>query len=62
MKHPLTTHPAIEADLLSALGDVPAIVLGRRSDVLAWNRMGHALLAGDIDPAALKGANIGIRW
>lgn len=39
--------------LLDALGDAPAIVLGRRSDVLAWNRLGHALFAGHVDPAAL---------
>jgi transcriptional regulator with XRE-family HTH domain len=38
--------------LLEALGDAPAIVLGRRSDVLAWNRPGHALFAGHLDPAA----------
>lgn len=37
--------------LLSAMGDVPAVVLGRRTDVLAWNRMGHALFAGHLDPA-----------
>lgn len=29
--------------LLDALGDVPVLVLGRRSDVLAQNRMGKAL-------------------
>ncbi|MFE1290862.1 helix-turn-helix domain-containing protein [Streptomyces sp. NPDC058751] len=40
------------AQLLDALGDVPAIVIGRRSDVLAWNRLGHALFAGHLDPAA----------
>jgi transcriptional regulator with XRE-family HTH domain len=57
-QRPATKRPPVEhldpalADLLSALGDVPAIVLGRRSDVLAWNRMGHALLAGDIDATA----------
>jgi transcriptional regulator with XRE-family HTH domain len=38
--------------LLEALGDVPAIVLGRRSDVLAWNRLGHALFAAHLDPVA----------
>jgi transcriptional regulator with XRE-family HTH domain len=38
--------------LLNALGDVPAIVLGRRSDVLAWNSLGHALFAGHLDPGA----------
>jgi transcriptional regulator with XRE-family HTH domain len=35
--------------LLAAVGDVPAIVLGRRTDVLAWNRMGHAVFAGHLD-------------
>ncbi|WUH89011.1 helix-turn-helix transcriptional regulator [Streptomyces sp. NBC_00433] len=38
--------------LLTALGDTPALVLGRRTDVLAWNRTGHALLAGHLDSAA----------
>ena len=36
-------------ELLQAVGDVPAVLLGRRSDVLAWNPMGHALLAGHLD-------------
>lgn len=36
--------------LLEALVHVPAIVTGRRSDVLAWNRLGHALFAGHLDP------------
>lgn len=43
--------PAL-TDLLNMLGDVPGIVLGRRSDVLAWNRLGHALLAGHLDRQA----------
>jgi transcriptional regulator with XRE-family HTH domain len=38
--------------LLDALSGAPAIVLGRRSDVLAWNRLGHALFAGHVDPGA----------
>ncbi|MFJ7586882.1 helix-turn-helix domain-containing protein [Streptomyces sp. NPDC097617] len=38
--------------LLDALASVPAIVVGRRSDVLAWNRLGHALFAGHLDPGA----------
>ena len=42
--------------LLDALGDVPAIVLGRRSDVLAWNRPGHALFAGHLAPRAPESA------
>ena len=35
--------------LLRALGGVPALVLGRRTDVLAWNAAGHALFAGHLD-------------
>ncbi|MFI1016878.1 hypothetical protein [Streptomyces sp. NPDC020965] len=27
-------------------------MLGRRTDVLAWNTLGHALLAGHPDPSA----------
>ncbi|WP_042365686.1 helix-turn-helix transcriptional regulator [Streptacidiphilus neutrinimicus] len=36
--------------LTASFGDAPAILLGRRSDVLAWNRPGHALFAGHLDP------------
>jgi transcriptional regulator with XRE-family HTH domain len=43
--------PAI-GQLMAALGEVPAVVLGRRSDVLAWNRAGHALFAGHLDPSS----------
>lgn len=36
--------------LLDCLGEsVPAIVLGRRGDILAWNRTGHALVAEHLD-------------
>lgn len=38
--------------LIDAMTDVAALVLGRRSEVLAWNRLGHLLLAGHLDPAA----------
>ncbi|MFG2956320.1 helix-turn-helix domain-containing protein [Streptomyces sp. NPDC048291] len=41
--------PEALRQFLEVLGDVPAIVLGRRSDVLAWNRLGHALFAGHLD-------------
>lgn len=34
--------------LLDALADVPAVVLGRRTDVLAWNALGHALFAAHL--------------
>ncbi|WP_246572324.1 helix-turn-helix domain-containing protein [Kineosporia corallincola] len=40
--------PALAA-LVEDLGDVPAVVLGRRNDVLAWNALGHALLAGHVE-------------
>ncbi|MGH3375608.1 MAG: helix-turn-helix domain-containing protein [Actinoallomurus sp.] len=42
--------------LLDEMTDIPAIVLGRRSDVLAWNRLGHALFAGHLDPGAASRA------
>ena len=38
--------------LVAAMTDVPAAVLDRRGDVLAWNRLGHALLAGHLPPDA----------
>ncbi|OXM61168.1 helix-turn-helix domain-containing protein [Amycolatopsis vastitatis] len=44
--------------LLAAFAEVPAIVLGRRTDVLAWNPLGHALFAGHLDfgaPATAAG-------
>ncbi|WP_328492147.1 helix-turn-helix transcriptional regulator [Streptomyces sp. NBC_00414] len=41
--------PATRA-LLAAVGGTPALVVGRRSDVLAWNRPGHGLFAGHLDP------------
>jgi transcriptional regulator with XRE-family HTH domain len=39
-------------ELLDAIPAVPALVLGRRSDVLAWNPLGHALLGVNLDPAS----------
>ena len=43
--------PAVR-QLVAALGGTPALVLGRRGDVLAWNTAGHALFAGHLDPDA----------
>ncbi|MEU3449194.1 helix-turn-helix transcriptional regulator [Streptomyces thermolilacinus] len=44
-----TPHPRVLA-LLESLGEAtPAVVLGRRGDVLAWNRTGHALIAEHVD-------------
>ncbi|GAB2913425.1 helix-turn-helix transcriptional regulator [Streptomyces mayteni] len=34
--------------MVDSLGGVPALVYGRRTDVLVWNRMGHALLGGHL--------------
>ncbi|MFJ3877779.1 helix-turn-helix domain-containing protein [Streptomyces sp. NPDC090077] len=38
--------------LLESMPEVPAVLTGRRADVLAWNPLGHALFAGHLDPAA----------
>jgi transcriptional regulator with XRE-family HTH domain len=38
--------------LVESMPDVPGLLLGRRNDILAWNSLGHALLAGHLDPAA----------
>ncbi|MGW0433948.1 helix-turn-helix transcriptional regulator [Micromonospora sp. NPDC003197] len=35
--------------LINAMTEVPAVVLGLRNEVLAWNRLGHLLLAGHQD-------------
>jgi transcriptional regulator with XRE-family HTH domain len=35
--------------MLDAMADVPALLLGRANDVLAWNALGHALFAGHLD-------------
>ncbi|WP_199823944.1 helix-turn-helix transcriptional regulator [Streptomyces sp. NBRC 109706] len=42
-------HPRVLALLASLDQLTPAVVLGRRGDVLAWNRTGHALVAGHLD-------------
>lgn len=48
---PETARPGAE-QLLHAMGDVPAVLLGRFNDILAWNRSGHLLLAGHLDADA----------
>jgi transcriptional regulator with XRE-family HTH domain len=45
--------------LLDSMSNVPAILLGRRLDVLAWNRMGAALLA---DFTAMPLAHRNLIW
>ncbi|WP_405162708.1 helix-turn-helix transcriptional regulator [Nocardia sp. NBC_01499] len=44
--HPLTR------DLMLVFETAPAMVLGRRTDILAWNALGHALFAEHIDRTA----------
>ncbi|MFG2139653.1 helix-turn-helix domain-containing protein [Streptomyces sp. NPDC048650] len=41
--------------MIGALGEAPAVVLGRFLDVLAWNRAGHALLASHLPFTAPDG-------
>jgi transcriptional regulator with XRE-family HTH domain len=38
--------PPSTVRLIDAIVDVPAVALGRRTEVLAWNRLAHRLLAG----------------
>lgn len=45
---PERPRPALRA-MVEAIGDVPAYVVGRYADVLAWNPLAHALLAGHVD-------------
>ncbi|WP_250032857.1 helix-turn-helix domain-containing protein [Paractinoplanes maris] len=40
--------------LITAMRDIPALVLGRRTEVLAWNELGHLLFAGHYDRDAPK--------
>lgn len=35
--------------LLDSLASTPAVVIGRRSEVLGWNSLGHRLVAGHLD-------------
>jgi transcriptional regulator with XRE-family HTH domain len=44
---PERVRPVVPA-MLSAMGDVPAVLIGYRNDILAWNPMGHALLCGHL--------------
>lgn len=38
--------------MLAVVHDRPAIILGRFNEVLAWNELGHALVAPHLDPGA----------
>jgi transcriptional regulator with XRE-family HTH domain len=43
-----TLRPSV-SELLAAMPGTPAVVIDHRADILAWNRLGHALLAGHVD-------------
>jgi transcriptional regulator with XRE-family HTH domain len=45
---PEVAKPGAE-QLLHSMGEVPAVLLGRFNDILAWNRAGHLLTAGHLD-------------
>ncbi|WP_051297719.1 helix-turn-helix transcriptional regulator [Brevibacterium album] len=53
VRRPRTSLPEVAGHgaerLLHAMGEVPALLLGRFNDILAWNRAGHLLLAGHLD-------------
>lgn len=54
---PEAAKPGAE-QLLHSMADVPAVLLGRFNDILAWNRAGHRLLAAHLDvdaPRAIAG-------
>ncbi len=44
---PARLRPGIKT-LIEAMSDVPVLALGPSTDVLAWNRLGHALVAGHV--------------
>lgn len=46
---PRAEHASTSArQLLAAMSEVPALVLDRRNDILAWNHLGHALLGSHL--------------
>ncbi|MEW1747711.1 helix-turn-helix transcriptional regulator [Streptomyces angustmyceticus] len=54
-RRPAARHATARAgvrQLLTAVADVPALALGPRFEILAWNRLGHALIAGHLAPGS----------
>jgi transcriptional regulator with XRE-family HTH domain len=47
-RRPESARPGLRR-LLDAMGEVPAVIVGRGTEVLAWNPLAHALLAGHCD-------------
>ncbi|MGV0768871.1 helix-turn-helix transcriptional regulator [Mycobacterium syngnathidarum] len=50
---PVERVSTLTRDLLRSMDHLPVLVIGRRTDILAWNELGHALLAGHVDFAAV---------
>lgn len=56
MHRPRTKHPVPAARrMLRAIGAAPAILMGRYTDILAWNTAGHRLIAPHLDEQAPDG-------
>jgi transcriptional regulator with XRE-family HTH domain len=53
--HPERLRPQLRS-MLDSFDTVPAYIVGRRTDVLAWNRQAHALLAAHVDYDAPHGS------
>ncbi|WP_062206331.1 helix-turn-helix transcriptional regulator [Streptomyces sp. NBRC 109706] len=45
---PERVRPGVRS-MVESVGDLPVLVFGRGTDVLAWNRVAHALLASHLD-------------
>jgi transcriptional regulator with XRE-family HTH domain len=58
---PERVRPAVRT-MLDSLGDAPAVLIGYRNDVLAWNRMGHALIFGHLPFDAPDRADTRPNW
>ncbi|MCP2167538.1 helix-turn-helix transcriptional regulator [Goodfellowiella coeruleoviolacea] len=58
---PERLRPAVQL-MIDSLTDVPALVLGRRTDVLAWNPLAHALLAGHLDRDSVRHPHTRPNW
>lgn len=43
------TPDRLATEMLDFITDRPAVLLGRRNDILGWNRLGHALIAPHVD-------------
>jgi transcriptional regulator with XRE-family HTH domain len=58
---PERVRPAVRT-LIDSVGEVPAVLIGYRNDVLAWNRLGHALIFGHLSFDATGHADTRPNW